>query len=1246
MKQALSSRRAARAQGVRFAMRPVALALACMGAAPAMAQILPTWNNFTVRGGAVNVGMPTAGGSVLPITQTTQRAIVDWQGFSIGVGNAVNITQPAATSILLNRVTGGGLSTIAGSLTANGRVFLVNPSGVLFTGTSSVNVGGLVASTLQMGTSNDAFMGGTESFQFNQQGGLSGRVENQGSITATGGGTVALIGADVRNSGRLVANHGTAGLVSADGVTIDFAGDGLTTFKVSPGLFSSVLNSGTVQADGGRVVLMATAGSEVAQGVVNVDGVLRARSLSSRNGEIALDSGSAPAGITLAGGEVTVAGHGEGVKGGTITATGQGILIGSYTPIDETFSVLDPATLDASGKAGGGSITLRASAVAGAPDTGAIAMTAGSTLRADATGTGNGGQIQLLGERTLRAYGTLSARGGPGGGDGGFIETSGGFAVPAGDTNGGIELLGLRTDASAPAGRAGTWLIDPFDVTIVNGAAAGTLPTNPFDPIATSTVQDGDINAALNAGTGVTITTGTSGPATAGNVNFGGGVLIDRTVGTAPLTFEVDANLGINALNTNATIRSSAGPLNVVFNAGLGALPDQNGNIGFNGVITTNGGDVVMNARSRDTGASPIILNNTQIDTRIGQLDTNPGGSVSITGTRSPTTGVFNNVVQITDTTIQSSTGNVSITGIGGTNGTGVQMISTVGANAVATSVSTTLGAIRITGVGSGISSSGIVSPGYGIEINGTTLRSTDGDIVLHGLHEAAAIDGGGNGVAVVNSSVVTALGSGNIEITGASQGADPGVLIGAATAVTGSVASRVDGNHNVVLRAATGGAGDALDISGTVRAGNVLDLRPGGVDALGNASDLTANPITLGGTAASGFAISADEFTRITAGTIVAGSNLHAGGIDVVGPLALASPLTLQNGGGGNITLGAPVATPQLGLLSGGNITQAAGATITAGTLLARSSGGNVLLNEPGNDVGTVAGGAAGRFEYTDANALTLGSATVTGYDAASNLPQPVSATSMAAGSALVRTLTGDLSLGTNVSTTGGADLVAAARFQNLAAYTIAGAPWRVWADTWIGETRGGLFGSGLLPNLYHCAYLGLCGVTVSATDNHFIYVQQPTATVVIGDASRRGGLPNPPFIYSITGLILGDTAAGLPGFVSSPAGPASPPGVYPINGVFASAAGYAVNVIPGQLVVGGFVQLPMPDVLRDLPNTWTYDRNIGPPPICFATGPLEGDRADQGGDILAREWTRVRSRPNLTSCVDTERRNGCADF
>jgi len=143
-----------------------------------------------------------------------------------------------------------------------------------------------------------------------------------------------------------------------------------------------------------------------------------------------------------------------------------------------------------------------------------------------------------------------------------------------------------------------------------------------------------------------------------------------------------------------------------------------------------------------------------------------------------------------------------------------------------------------------------------------------------------------------------------------------------------------------------------------------------------------------------------------------------------------------------------------------------------------------------------------------------------------------------------------------------------------------------------------------------------------------------------------RGFGRPNPLFTYSITGLILGDTGVGFSGTPGTAAFLGSPPGFYAINGSFTSAEGYAVRVVPGQLQVTGLPRLPSVDVVREQPTTWLYDRNIGQAPICFATGPLEGDRAQQGGDLLAREWSRVRSRPNLTSCVDTEKRNGCADF
>ena len=1260
-------------------LRPVALALVCLGLAPALAQTLPT--GFSPIAGGVSVATPNA--ATMNITQTTARAIAQWNTFSIGADATLNVAQPSTSSVLLNRLVGGApASVIAGKMNANGHVYLINPAGVTFSKGSSVSVGGLVASTLNMSTSDEAFMGGANRLEFARPSGAFESVENDGSITVGNGGTAALIGSLVANRGTIVANGGTAAMASGETVTIDFAGDGLTTLRVTPGLYSGVANSGTMQANGGRVALIATTGFEVSNGVVNSRGVLRADSMASRNGEIILDSGLSPEGVRMTGGLVSAVGDGAGLTGGTIDISGRVIGLEPFVPPLSSVPPPPPpgsddrGVIDASGSAGGGRIRLYANAAAELGNTGAIAIGAGSILRANAAASGNGGDVRLLAERTLRAHGSISARGGSAGGNGGFIETSGGFAAPDDGQGGGFSINGLRVDASAPAGTAGTWIIDPFNVDIVPGAAAGTLPTNPFEPLAASTIQDGDINAALNGGTSVRITTGDpgAGSPTDGDIRMFNGVRINYSTANGPLTFQLDAHRSVRGDN-NVVIESSGagGPLNVVFNTDVngGGAATGGGQVSYSGDIYTNGGNVVMNGAWSASGSGPSVsLNGNVIDTRVGRTDAGAGGSVTINGnTSGPSGGGFTDAaVYISGVQIATSTGNVDITGIGAET-SGVRLNSRFTGTGLPnrrTDISTTSGNITVRGVGNFTGNSSEI-PGHGVVINDSALRSVSGNIAVRGLRQADTDPGtGGDGVLLRTGTQIATTGSGSIEITGQAEGDGAGVRIGPPAPVPGVFPPVLAGvsvssaGGNVLLSASNDGSTDALVIDGTVSAGNVVNLRPGGVAADGTAFDQVATPITLGGTASTGFAVSAAEFSRISAGNaIVAGSNAHAADINVVGPLALASGLTLQNEGGGNISLQAPITAPRVGLVSAGNITQTAAAPITAGTLLARSNGGSVLLDQAANNVSanTMGGGAAGAFRYQDVDELRIGPVSVVGYDAAGNAPQVVSAGSMAADTVFVRTLSGDLQLGTAVTSTSGADLVAAARFQNVGGASLGGAPWRVWADTWIGETRGGVAGSGLLPNLYNCAYLGLCGVSVSPGDNHFIYAQRPTATVVIGNAARVSGSDNPVFTWSITGLILGDSGAGFSGAVGTAANQSSPPGAYAINGSFTSAEGYLVNVVPGTLTVSSppevppvtvvvFPQIPKPDVVRDLPTTWLYDRNIGPPPICFATGPLEGDRASQGNDVLAREWSRVRSRPNLTSCVDTEKRNGCADF
>jgi len=246
------------------------LAAVCVGfSAGVQADGLPV-------GGQVSAGQGqiTQSGNVMRIEQGSDRLAVDWQSFSIGQGNTVTFVQPASTSVALNRVTGSDVSVIQGALKANGQVFLVNPNGVVFTPTAQVDVGGLVATTLNQ--SDADFMAGRDRFT----GSSVASVINQGSIIAADGGYVALIAAKVENTGTLVADKGTVALAAGSDVTLDL---GLPArIRIDAGaLDAQVTNGGAIRADGGTVLLSASAADELLGSAINNSGVIRAQTLAS-----------------------------------------------------------------------------------------------------------------------------------------------------------------------------------------------------------------------------------------------------------------------------------------------------------------------------------------------------------------------------------------------------------------------------------------------------------------------------------------------------------------------------------------------------------------------------------------------------------------------------------------------------------------------------------------------------------------------------------------------------------------------------------------------------------------------------------------------------------------------------------------------------------------------------------------------------------------------------------------------------
>lgn len=227
-------------------------------------------------GGVVAAGSAHIGGtpSKMLITQTTPNATIQWQSFGIKAGESVQFVQPNSSSVALNRVVGADSSSIMGNLSANGRVFLLNPNGILFGAGASVNVGGLLASTL--GINDSDFMAG----RYQLTGAGPGAVLNQGNINATDGGYVALLGANVSNQGVIAAKLGTVALAAGNAVTLDMAGDKLLNVTVNQGAVNALIeNGGLIQADGGQVLMTTQAAGSLLVNAVNNTGVIRAQTL-------------------------------------------------------------------------------------------------------------------------------------------------------------------------------------------------------------------------------------------------------------------------------------------------------------------------------------------------------------------------------------------------------------------------------------------------------------------------------------------------------------------------------------------------------------------------------------------------------------------------------------------------------------------------------------------------------------------------------------------------------------------------------------------------------------------------------------------------------------------------------------------------------------------------------------------------------------------------------------------------------
>ena len=447
-------------------------------------------------GGAVQAGQgyiqQNTSKSITDIHQASHRLAIDWQSFNVRANELVQFHQPSAFTAL-NRIFDQRPSEIFGRVKANGQVMLMNPNGVFFKPGARVNVGGLIAGAMNIGI--DEFMSGNYKLEALD----NAQVVNQGHIEAAPGGEIALIGSSIANEGVILATAGRVSLIAGEQVTVDFEGDGSLKFTVDKAVIDNAMslddqisNTGKIIANGGDVLITASAAKGVFKNAINNGGAIEAARVDRSGGRImlvgmgpsasVLNTGriDASAGtetdrggnIDIAGTNVTHAGvlladasGGDGgsiyvkssdttLASGTVSAASSEGTGGDVKMLGERVGLIGIALVDVSGGTGGGEALIGGDFQGKNPDVKNATQTyvgRDVSMTADAVDSGDGGKVIVWADERTDFHGNISTTGGAAYGDGGDVEVSG---------KQDLNFHGY-VDAGAVNGVNGTLLLDP-----------------------------------------------------------------------------------------------------------------------------------------------------------------------------------------------------------------------------------------------------------------------------------------------------------------------------------------------------------------------------------------------------------------------------------------------------------------------------------------------------------------------------------------------------------------------------------------------------------------------------------------------------------------------------------------------------------------------------------------------------------------------------------------------------------------
>jgi len=892
-------------------------------------------------------------GSTLTINQGTNKVIINWQDFSIQQGELTKFLQPSASSAALNRVVGGNLSQIYGTLQANGTVILINPNGITVGPSGMIDVGTFMGSTLDIG--NEQFLQGGD---LNFMGDSKASIQNFGKIGADD--SVFLFAQKIDNQGQVIAGNEAA---MAAGSNIYLRQGGSDRVSVLVGSSDQVTgdgirNSGEVQA---AMVTMKATGSAYSA-AVNNEGVIRAtgaskvggRVLLTGNGGNILNSGTIAAkNANGTGGEIKLQAGSNAAKTATVVSSGTldatGTTGGQVEVTGDRVALTEDALVDVSGVNGGGTALIGGDwqgANPGVQNAQRTYVGDNVQIKADAIESGDGGKVVVWADEVTRFSGDISARGGAAFGDGGQVEVSG------------KQYLNFQgtVNTTAANGATGTLLLDPDDIIIADQSASPSA--NDAD------VADGQVLFADGAG--------------AFTINE---LAIEALAAGTNIILQANNTIVVNDLVTDGVV--------TLTNDSSITLQTTTGTISF-----TNADDRIQ---ASGTGSITILAGGSAL---LGGLTT-AGGNITVTTAE----GV---VTTSATQAINAGTGSVSLTA--GT-ATAADNLLTVNVGGISGSGGITLVAdnMAINGTvnsGAGITTLRQFENGTLINVGGADAANTLGltDTEIDQVTAATLQIGDGNAGNLAVTAAITPAGAANLRLT--TGGA---LAVNNTVNVTGNLRLTSDGGttQTAILTAnalATAGNGavtlnlaNSFNTFASSTANNVSITRAGGSLSIGTVGGITAVNLGAGnftvnvsnGALTQANSITANDVTVTTGG----GNNITLNNVNN----AISGTFTATAlGASADLALINTVAT-QLGNIeiqdsvsitsSGGPITQAAVTTLDIGgntsfsTTLADQA---ITLDNSGNTIaGTVAfttSGTGGDVTYRHAGDINFDTTTVGG--------------------------------------------------------------------------------------------------------------------------------------------------------------------------------------------------------------------------------------------------------------------------